>query len=482
MRKKYYLEFLIIHSIVVLLFSISEIFAEIVKNMDHESANYVSLTQCEKTALENHSSIRLAKEEMELSVLKEQESLRAVFPSLSLKGEQTKGKGEGLKTPDFIEKNYGVQFTQPLFQGGKIQNTYKQARENRFSARTKLTKAEHEVIYRSREAYWNMVKAKRTLNIHQQALSDLKKEKEMADQLLQKDAITPQIYMTINSQYNQASYQLESAKAEMEFRLWQWTSALGLKSPPSYQPNPQTKIFVREEISLEECVSFAKLNHPDLLIQRSVMQASLHGYKAAQSYRWPNIDLNGFYGRSGAAFEGENLELKDDWQLGVRLGFNFGYSSTQLSEFKQKTSPKLGQSSRTEIETLSASIGIADSLKNRSEEKEAVLSYHQAETQLEKAEMEILNGVREAYAGWRKALAQLKIAENDLALALTEFSVTEIKSSHREVPVSERAVMRNKLAQSEVALAEAQASYAVTVAALNHSIGSANQFEAGSGN
>ena len=167
-----------------LLTGISFSFSETVKKSEDDLTNFISSSKCEKMALDNHSSVRLAKEEMEVADLKEKEALRAIFPALSIKGEQTTGVADQLSTPNFTQKNYGVQISQALFQGGKLHNTYQQAHENRLSAITKLTKAEQEVIFHVRETYWNMVKARRALNIHLRALTELKKEKEMADKLL----------------------------------------------------------------------------------------------------------------------------------------------------------------------------------------------------------------------------------------------------------------------------------------------------------
>ena len=138
--------------------------------------------------------------------------------------------------------------------------------------------------------------------------------------------------------------------------------------------------------------------------------------------------------------------------MGLRASMYFGGSSMNVSGLKQKTSPKLGQSSRTEIETISTSVGLIDNFKQKSDYEDAELVSDQARVQLEKTRMDVLNGVRDAYAAWKKATAQLTIAENDLELARADFAVAGIKSSHREVPFSERAVTRNKVAQAEAAL------------------------------
>ena len=441
------------------------------------SSATITLEDCEKIALNNHPTIRLSGQEVKLAVLKKREAYRAIWPNVSLKGEETQGKAvEDLGTPDFTEQNYGAQITQCIFQGGKLYRTYQQTKSNFLASKAKKSKTEQEVVYGIRESYWDLAKTKKVLGVYGEALKYLEKERSGAEELLKNDIIPRQVYLTVNSQYNQAIYQMESAKAEFEARLWQWTAALGYKTPPAFRPVDSTTTVASEDISLDLCLGLAETNHPDILIQKYSMEAALYGAKVAGSYLWPQIDLNGFYGRSGGAFKGETLTLREDWQLGLKASLYFGGNSMNVSGLKQKTSPKLGQSSRTEIQTLSAAVGLLDGFKQKSDNEDAKLIFEQAQVQMDKTVMDVLNGVREAYANWKKALAQLKTAENDLALSRTDFDVAEIKASHHDAPFSERAVSRNKLAQSEISLMDAQSSYKISLASLNRAVGIADRF------
>src|SRR5205814_930122 len=133
-------------------------------------------------------------------------------------------------------KNYGVEIVQSVFAGGRLLRTFHQSRENLEAGRSRLIKTEQETIYRARESFWNLVQAQKISEVYARARKDLEKEKDMADRLLQNDVITAQVYMTINAQVQQVLYQNEFAEADLELRLWQWTQAMGLKSPPLSRP------------------------------------------------------------------------------------------------------------------------------------------------------------------------------------------------------------------------------------------------------
>jgi outer membrane protein TolC len=436
-----------------------------------EEAELLSLEQAESIALESHPSVRLVDEEAGVARLKRMEAYRAVWPAITLKAERTRGESvRELGTPDFTEKSYMVQASQPLLQGGRLWRVYKQSRAGYESLQAKADKARQEVLYGVREATWNYIKAARALEIHQKALKDLAKEKGMADGLRQKDVISPQVFLTINSQYQQAALAVDGTEAELTARLWQWTAALGLNEPPPSRPDPAFPTEEAVQVSLEECLRLSA-SHPDLMVQGKASEAARYGYQANAGLYWPRFSANGSYGRSGGAFDRERLELREDYTVGVQLVQYFGGSTINASGLRQRTSPKIGQTTRTESTTGSASLGVLDGFKQRTEKAESRFSYHQAAVQEERTRLDVFNNVREAYAGFRKALAQKKIAENDLALAKTEADIARIKSAHREVPLSERAVTRNKLAQAETAHMDARAGYRIALAALARAVG-----------
>jgi outer membrane protein len=363
-----------------------------------------------------------------------------------------------------------VQVTQPIFQGGRLYHTYKQASANSESLQAKYGQVREDVLYNVREATYNLIRAMKTQDVYGEAIADLETEKKRADRLFGQDTITRQAYLTITGQYSQAVYARQASDAELESRLWQWTAALGLKQPPVFRPLLSLPID-RRELSLEECLNAARASHPELLYQQKVTEAARQGEKVSKSLYMPNVSVNGFYGRSGGAFEGETLRLGEDWLAAIQITQYFGLSTFNLSGFDQHTSPQIGQSTRTAAKTVNSSLDILNAYKPKIERREAEVTYEQALVQLDRTRMEVENNVREAYANWKKALSQLQIAETGVPLATSEFSIARIKSAHRESPYSDRATARNRLAQAQAAFIQAQADYNIAQAALNRAMG-----------
>jgi outer membrane protein TolC len=447
------------------------------------AAGSVSPADAEQIALETHPSVRLAGEEAALAELKKDEAHRAMWPAVTLKGERTDGFAlPELGTPGFREISYGVQASQPVIQGGKLYRTYRQSKAAWESAVAKMEKARQEVRFSARESTWNYVKSVRSRAAYQRAFEDLSKEKTMADKLSEQGVIPRQVHMAVTAQYNQARLALDGADAELTARVWQWTAALGLNEPPEFRPDETIPAPARTDLALDDCLKRADAKHPDIIVQAASTEAALQGQKGGKSLYLPKFSANGFYGRSGGNFNSEPLEIREDWQVGLQLSQYFGANTANVSGFHQKTSPKIGQTSRTESRTVSGSIGILDALKQKTERREAIYGYEQAVVQMDRTRMDVANNVREAYANWRKALATLSSAENDLELAKSDHAIAKVKSAHREVPLSERAMSRNKLAQAEAAHADAQAGYNIAAAALCRAVGDPDLFNPSRGN
>jgi outer membrane protein TolC len=262
----------------------------------------------------------------------------------------------------------------------------------------------------------------------------------------------------------------------LEKFLWKWTEALGLAEPPTARPQVDIP-FEEKEVSLDECLKLAADHNPDIQIQVLTQEASQYDLQTKNSYDWPKVELTGFYGRSGGAYDSEDLELREDYNFGIKLTQPIAWNSLALDGFNQKTSPKLGQSTLTESRTASGTFTFLDGYKAASEKREAVWRFHQAEFNLEKAKKDAASEVREAYYNYRKALAQVRNSQLDVDLAERELAIQKINLRDDKATLPDVAEARNKLVGSRVSMREARAFYLISLAALNKAVGVPDQFK-----
>ncbi len=445
--------------------------AVLLVNLNTAGAGVLSLQQALGSAGDHYQPLQLAEEEVGVSKAKAGEAGRALWPNLSVKGEATKGAAiVELGTPGFREASYGVQLSQTLFQGGKLWSTFKQATVNEKIARAKVTKVKQEMGHQVREAYWNLARLYLNANDYDDAIKDCTRYLQMAQKLYHDGTINQKYLLATEVQKNNSFYQKQTTQAEIEKFRWNLAAAMGLEKPEDWTL-PEHLPFKKTDIDLNHCLEQATLHNPDYQIQQLSLEASGLENNIKQSQDWPKLELSGFYGRSGGAYNSEDFDLKEDYNISLKLTQNLAWNSLALSGFKQKTSPKLGQSTRTEADTATATLGILDGYKSAAEKKEAQWQLHQARYNREKARQTMVMDVKEAFYNVQKGEAQVANAQLESDLAEKELAIQMIHLRDEKTSIADVAEARNKVAAAHSTLREARVFYLVALSALDKAVG-----------
>ena len=112
------------------------------------------------------------------------------------------------------------------------------------------------------------------------------------------------------------------------------------------------------DVSLEECIDLAFKSRPDLKAKEYMLEFNDYERKIAESKNQLRVDLTGTYGKSGGAYETESLNMDNDWYVGFKVSKPLGGNTISTAFTKDKTSPKHGESSRTESISKSVELGL----------------------------------------------------------------------------------------------------------------------------
>lgn len=430
-----------------------------------------------RIGLEHYEPLKLADEEVELARLKRQEAYRAFYPALSMKAERTEGEtADPTRAPNFIEKMYGASLSQSLFEGGKIAGTYQQSLAAHVAAEKNREKVYHDFVYNVAESYWKLVSTQNNLNERESVKSTIKNDLKIMTEQYVLDLAVKQQFLAVKAQYLNANNQANGARIAYSKARWNLAKALGLPRPPDFDvaaPIPYKKI----DVQLEPCLLLAAGHRPDLSMQKYLMEVARRGRQVASSARFPKFVVSGFYGKSAAAYETDPLEFREDWQLSARVSQAFLGNSIGLTGSDIKTSPKIGQSTRTRTKTEGVSLNLLDGLKDRTEMKQSDLAFRQADLKLRDLEKEVAMDVEEAFYDLNQAILQVEFTDEDLKLAEEELHVAESKGKYGLSSLLELAQARNRLAGSRVARMDALAATQIAVAALNRAVGIVDRFK-----
>jgi outer membrane protein TolC len=264
-------------------------------------------------------------------------------------------------------------------------------------------------------------------------------------------------------QKSQADHRLQKSGSDL-------AKAMGLDELPGrLPPDPPAKKI--PEADTTTCVALAFANRPDLHAMNDMEEMSRQGKKAALAGRLPRVDFQGFYGKSGSAYAGDPLIMKEDWQLGVEVVQSFFGQTAQVNGNALNTSPRLGESSRTNSETVGGRIEFFSTLRQATERKEADLALRDVLFRKNELKRDIASDVLMAVAGLKETSFAVTVAEDDLAAAEENFRVVESKGRYARAGLLERSESRHRLAAARAARLASLADYQIAIAALNHSIG-----------
>jgi outer membrane protein TolC len=445
---------------------------------EQREAPILNLSYCVKTALARHPGLALAQEEVVIADRRRRVAGMSLLPAVTLKGEETRGRAdEATGTPMFLQRSYGAQATQTLFYGGKLWSDRRRATLGSEAARLQAEKQRLDVRHAVAEAYWKVVALEKSRAHYQEVYRLLQEDLEKAARHELSESRSARIQLLSTRVQNR---ECETALAETEENLVEARAALldamGQDRWIQFsvpQDLPAHPIKTNEE----ECLRLARSNRPELKSAEMLLESARLGRRIGASGYFPRVDLNGFYGRSGAAFIATDpFTYRKDWNAGVRVSWPLAGNTGRYSAFKERTSPRLGESSRTETETQSVAVTLGDSLNVGVESLESKKTLHEEQWRYDKTYRDVEQDVRVAVRRVTSAWARAETAKARLDESQQQLKDVRALFQDDRAHLGDLAAARNRVASAQAAHAQALAHYLTSVSALNRAVGIADHF------
>jgi len=427
-------------------------------------------------ALTYNRELKVAKKDYKLSKLRFHESWRNLLPSVTGKIEKTEGttKDDDNFEEDFTREERGVQLAMPLFQSGKHIYTLKQAMQQKQISKAKIEKTRYDIIFEVTKAYHNFIKSIRTLNAREDLYDRAKKILDTSEKARKLRVITKVEHLNVASQYNQILYKYKASKKDLEIAKLRLLALLNIEGPlPNITPPPKedTSSFPKIQDGLEPLISQAYVSQPEIKIAEATLKFHKYGRKIAYSDGKFRIEGTGFLGESGGAYEGETLKFEDSWNVNVKASTYFWGNTFSGTHSSDKTSPQLGESSRTKSKISIYTVGLLDAIPSYSNRRQADISYEKALGEVEQARKNVEIGVKEAYFNYEKARMQLESAEQEIEFRKKQRNIAYEKSRLRMAEKSEVLQASSSYTEALTSYEEAVAFYKISIVALEKAVG-----------
>jgi len=420
--------------------------------------------------LANYKPLHIAHEQIELAQIKVREARRQFFPVSVIKASQTKGD-TSVKDVGFTEKSFGIQLEQPVTYGGELRFKLEQALVNLDIAQKEYERIKSDYVLEVKRAYYNLLLYIMNAGIYEGIFKEASDVLELAKKQYESKLITQLEFLNVQSLYSQLKYQLVSAQkdralAELTFKQ---TLNIDLSAPVEIEPWLR---FEKLDLELNKCREIALKKRPELTINELIVKFNELGEKIATSKEKLKVSVSGFLGRSGSAYDTENLTLKSDWFVGLKMSKAFGGNTLSTSFTKEETTPKLSLS-QTKTGTMggSAEFSLLDGLSRLTDKKNASVEYLRSINEFWEIKDTIRSEVTSSFNEYQKALYQIDNVDERIAFQQKRAEVTQARWKFNEASLSDVLEAKMSLAAEKAFYNNLVANYYVALSTLTKACG-----------
>jgi outer membrane protein TolC len=194
-------------------------------------------------------------------------------------------------------------------------------------------------------------------------------------------------------------------------------------------------------------------------------------WKAQKADNDIKLDASGFYGRAGAAFAEDDFNMREAWNVGLKVSRVFWGNTVRGNFSKERTAPDLGQSFLTDSQQKTLEVGLWDALPGSSNARQAELQFEKAKAELVEASRKAEYEVRESYYNLEKAARQLEAVRQDLTFKQKDLEITREKVKLGLSELSQLMAAEVAYSLALVSEQEALSAYNISLAAMDRVAG-----------
>ncbi|MDA7857864.1 TolC family protein [bacterium] len=448
------------------------------KKVVTDISGITGIGECVRIALDNSVRGGLAEEELELSRLKSKEARRALFPSVAVKYEETRGDAKPLEgISSFRDRNFGLQLGIPIYQGGKLTSILKQSELQQEMTEKNLRKIKQGIIFETKKAYYNVVKHQKNLRERQSLFNEAKSALKAVKKRFKLGLSTKLELLTVESLYHQTYYQLISTEKDFSLAMLSLQQLMGLELLTPIQVD--TKLNYKDlGIKLNTCLYLAMGNRTEIKLNKLSVKFKKYGNEISRSAGRLKIDFTGFIGQSSGGYTNEDdyNKLKDNWSVGVKASKTFGTSTLSATGIRDVAAPKTGESDRKGSQSGQVLLSFLDNYKLYSDKKQGSIQYKKSFGELAKAGQKVTYEVRNAFFNYEKSLVQIKAISKEIELNKEELKIIKTKKKLNMAQGSDVLRTKIKLASSRTSYTDALVFHNISIAKLNQAIALVDYF------
>ena len=235
----------------------------------------------------------------------------------------------GTKNPKMGVYSWGIEVTQPIFQGFRLLSTYQKAALQADSDKASLRKAELDMTEQVQTAFLEYLKAGENTRSMRDSLARLREQLRIAQAYFEV-GLSPRLDVL------QAEVDVSEAENTQATTLARLNTLLGFDAT-AVNTYTGTLKEVGFRYTLEQCLELAYRQRPDLYVAQKAVEIARKSQKEVQSDYYPQIE--GYYSMTqsgntpGMQRSGENGSHVTNWEVGAQATWNvFEWGTTYYAD------------------------------------------------------------------------------------------------------------------------------------------------------
>jgi outer membrane protein TolC len=446
--------------------------------------------------VKNHIPLQVAEKSVKLSRMRVMEAKRNMLPSATINIENSSGKVNGQR---YTGRKQYIEGQQPLFRGGELYYTMKQAEVNMEITRTEYSKIKNELVLQVKKGYYTLAKSKENLALQRELWASVERIYDMVKKQEEANITSKIEVLNVNSQKSQVGYQFASAEGDVE------VAELILKQAMNVDPNMGVDVeidlvFKKVGVDYGKALSAALANRPEMRINTLMLDYYNYGKRIAKAKGSLKVDLMGNWGLAKEEYaypdngiinatqnpDGsytqwyQDQKLQQQWYAGVKASVPIWGSTAEYSYPREQWVPVVSAYQGTEAATNAFKFKLFDRLDAFSEVQLSDIDFDRARQELVKIRQDVTLEVKEQCFNYQKALMQLDTASNKVKYQESDLNFMKMKRGLDEVQDSNVIESMIKLAQEKFGYVQALADCHISIASINKAIGVESYFKDGS--
>jgi outer membrane protein len=307
------------------LFSVTPVFA-------------LSLHEAFELALKNHEAVHLARESMVQSELGIDKAYSEVLPSLTVEGIYTRFKNEKTASGFLLQPQdstrFEVRVEQPIYSGGKSSSLIRQAKKKLTDSQKGVEEVSEEVIIITARAYYEVLKAKKEVEIEEASLRRVEEQRSVAEARLRVGAATKSELLRAEAEVAGTMAELTRAKSVLKDAEALLRRVTGVEGPIDVSP-PEPEEPLEEPV--EEFVELAFSKRKDYIRREIAEEIASEGIRFAKGNFMPSLTLEGVYSNRDQSPTTSFL-LRDSTFAGLTFEFPIFEGGLRRAELREARS------------------------------------------------------------------------------------------------------------------------------------------------